>query len=308
MQRAALALACLLTLVTLGFGRGGDKLRVVTTIPDLADIAREIGGGAVDVKSLARGTENIHALPIRPSSMVAINRADVFIQVGLGLEHAFAPGLVQSSRNRDIQPGEPGFITVSEGWQPIQVPPQVSRANGVDIHPLGNPHINLDPAAGEHMADRILAGLIRVRPEQAAGFTERHADYVKRVRAARERWKTEYAKLEGTPVIIFHASLNYFLGATGMPLVDTIEPRPGVFPTPADLKRTVDLARKRSAKLVLTAKWSNNKATRYVGEHAHIPVVEIPVMVGGITGADTWIGMHDAILAKLVKALGQGVD
>ena len=117
------------------------------------------------------------------------------------------------------------------------------------------------------------------------------------------RLATECVLLSPIVALLFHASFNYFLDATGMLLVDTLEPKPGVFPTPGDLKRTVDRAREHGAKALLTAKWSNNKATRYVGKHADVPVVEMPIMVGGVPGADTWIGMHDAMLERMLAAV-----
>ena len=59
---------------------GAHKLRVVTTIPDFKALVEEIGGGQVDVESLARGTQNAHEVEIRPSLMLRLRRADLFIE------------------------------------------------------------------------------------------------------------------------------------------------------------------------------------------------------------------------------------
>src|SRR5262249_30820635 len=129
-----------LLLATLAAGASNapaERLRVVTTLPDLADIASQIGGERVEVQSLYKGKENTHALTAKPSHLVAMSRADVFIQVGLSLETSIVPGLMESARNAKIQPGAPGFISVSNGWEALDVPTNLSRKAG-DVHPQGN--------------------------------------------------------------------------------------------------------------------------------------------------------------------------
>ena len=76
---------------------GARKIRVVATIPDLADMARRVGGDLVEVTSLATGVENIHAVPMKPSFAVLLNRADVVVLMGLEAEHAFLPGLLEAA-------------------------------------------------------------------------------------------------------------------------------------------------------------------------------------------------------------------
>ncbi|MFT6364199.1 MAG: zinc/manganese transport system substrate-binding protein, partial [Planctomycetota bacterium] len=82
-----------------------DKLNVVTTVPDLAWFAREIGGDQVNVISLSKGRENLHSLKVRPRTLVSISKADVLIEMGLSLEVTWLPELVLASRNRKIHEG-----------------------------------------------------------------------------------------------------------------------------------------------------------------------------------------------------------
>src|SRR5262249_35455751 len=86
------------------------KIRAVATIPDLADMTRQVGGDLVDVTSLATGVEDIHAVPMKPSFAVLLNRADVLLLMGLEAEHAFLPGLLEAARNPKIVQDAPGYI------------------------------------------------------------------------------------------------------------------------------------------------------------------------------------------------------
>src|SRR6266404_9369786 len=125
-----------------------DKIKVVATYPDLAEFARRIGGDLVDVNSIATGVEDIHAVPIKPSFAVLLNRADVVILNGLEEEHAFLPALLEAARNPKILRDAPGYIDCSVYVTPLEVPTRIDRSLG-DQHPMGNPHINLDPVLGK---------------------------------------------------------------------------------------------------------------------------------------------------------------
>jgi len=279
---------------------GDDGLRVVVTIPDLADIAREIGGDRVDdLYTLAKGTMNVHSVPVRPSAVVKMNKADLFVQIGLSLEHAYVPGLLLGSRNDAIQPGAAGFVNCSVGWEPIQVPPTLDRSVSADVHPQGNPHMNLDPKSGRHMAQRILEGFLAVDPDHAEDYRARHAAYVARIARAEERWEALAVPLHGAKVVTYHRDFAYFARATGMEVVCTLEPKPGVPPTPSDLARVVETMKAEGVRVILTARWANGKAVRFAAEKTGATVLEAPVMVEGVPEAKTWIGMMDFLYERL---------
>src|SRR4249920_3102767 len=170
------------------------KIRVVTTIPDLADMAKNIGGDLLEIKSLATGVEDIHAVPIKPSFATLLNRADVVVLMGLEAEHAFLPALLEAARNPKIQPSTPGYIDCSVYITPLEVPTRIDRALG-DVHPTGNPHFNLDPVSGKAMARAIADGLARNYPEHAAIFQKNLAAYLATLDAAIARWQREGVKL-----------------------------------------------------------------------------------------------------------------
>jgi len=134
------------------------KIRVVTTLTDLADFAREIGGDHVEVFSLATGVEDTHGVPMKPSFVPIMNRADLMVSVGFGCEHAFLPALLEASKNPRIQVGKPGYVDCSPGIAPLAVPKSTDHSEG-DVHPYGNPHYMLDPVQAESAVKTICAAL-----------------------------------------------------------------------------------------------------------------------------------------------------
>src|SRR3954469_2433701 len=97
------------TLLLPHVGPPAKKINVVTTTPDLGALAREIGGDAVEVKPLAKPSEDPHFVDAKPSHIVTLNRADVLTEGGAELEQGWMPPLLDNARNAKIQVGAPGF-------------------------------------------------------------------------------------------------------------------------------------------------------------------------------------------------------
>ena len=119
-------------------------IKVVTTTTDLKSITELIGGDKVSVSSIATGYQNPHFVDPKPSYIIGLSKADMFVTVGLDLETGWSPQLLTSSRNTKIQKGAEGYVDASEGVGLLQVPTAANRGEG-DIHIFGNPHYWLDP-------------------------------------------------------------------------------------------------------------------------------------------------------------------
>ncbi len=278
-------------------------LRVVATIPDLADIVREIGGDRVDVTTLTKGRENLHRVVARPSHLVALSRADVLVQVGLSLEMGFLPGLMENARNSKIQPGQPGFVNCSVGWDVLDVPGTITRKDG-DVHPDGNPHLNLDPRGGRQIATRVLAGLVAVDPASQAAYAARAAAYATKLDAAEARWAAAAKDWSGRKVVLYHKEYDYLVRRYHLEVVGSIEVKPGIPPTPGHVAQLVEKMRSAGSVAILTAPWSNGGDVAEIAKATGAKVVELPNQCGGLAGTDTWIEMMDLVHARLAEAFG----
>lgn len=108
----------------------GDKIRVVTSLPDLKAITEEVGGDKVDAFAIATGYQNPHFVDPKPSYILNLSKADMFVTVGLDLETGWVPPLLNSARNAKIQKGGEGYVDASAGVPLLQVPSGVNRAEG----------------------------------------------------------------------------------------------------------------------------------------------------------------------------------
>ena len=77
------------------------RTRVVATFPDLAALARAIGGDQIDVDCIGRPNEDTHFVQAKPSFIVTLNRADLLVENGLDLEIGWLPALLDQTRSEE---------------------------------------------------------------------------------------------------------------------------------------------------------------------------------------------------------------
>src|SRR5690349_993146 len=130
------------------------KLNVVATTPDLASIAKEIGGDRIEITTLAKPTEDPHFVDAKPSFIVKLNRTDVLIEGGAELEIGWLPALLDQARNGKLAPGAPGHVAAAQGVTLLEIPSALDRSRG-DIHAAGNPHFLVDPVNAKIVAEHI---------------------------------------------------------------------------------------------------------------------------------------------------------
>ena len=288
--------------LSLSSAEGAHKLRVVTTIPDLKALVEEVGGDLVDVESLARGTQNAHEVEIRPSLMLKLRRADLFLENGLELD-AWSDVAVQGANNPRIVRGAPGRVDVSRGVQVLEVPSaRVDRSMG-DVHPLGNPHYSLDPGLAPIVTQNIVDGLVRVAPELRVTFEKNRDAFLARLEEAMVRWTKTLEPVKGTKVVVYHPDYIYFLTRFGITQAGMLEDRPGIPPSPQHLAQLIRQMKDERIKVVLVQPWNDLKLAQRVAEEAGARAVVIPTMVGGVKGVETYIGTIDYNVTALAQAL-----
>jgi zinc/manganese transport system substrate-binding protein len=269
-------------------------LNVVVTLPDLADLTRQVGGEQVAVFCIASGREDPHNVPLKPSAITRLAQADLFIQLGLELEHAYAPALVKESRNRKIQQDGPGFLDLSGGVKPLQVPTSVDRKGG-DVHPNGNPHYNTDPVYGQMMARGIAAKLGQLRPESASVF-KANADKVAALLQGRMAgWQ---AKLAGKNIkfVSYHADLPYFAARFGLTQVGTIQPKPGIEPGPREIEALAAAMQQHGVKLIVKESFYSERIPNQLAKMTGAKVVSIPILVNGTPAARDYVSLIDTLV------------
>ncbi len=296
--------AFVLSLVLLLAGpAAAEKIDVVTTIPDLADITRRIGKERVSVNSLTLGVRDIHSVQVKPSMVSLLNRADAVVLMGLSLEHAFLPALLDVAANPRISRGGIGHIATSPGVVPLKPPKTLSRKGG-DIHPRGNPHYNLDPVLGKLIARNIAEGLSKAHGEHRAFFMKNLQAYTAELDRRIPVWQRAARGLDGVRFVSYHDDMAYFAKRYGMRLFGTLEVAAGIGPTPAHIVQLVERMKAARVPLVVYGTYPSRVPQR-VARETGATAVPVPLYVGGRPGVDTYVKLIDYLVTHLSKAVAR---
>lgn len=287
---------------TLNPATPASRLNVVTTTPDLGALAREIGGDRVDVKSLAKSTEDPHFVDAKPSHIVTLNRADVLVEGGAELEQGWMPPLLDNARNSKIAVGAPGRVTASNGIKMLEVPATLDRSRG-DVHALGNPHFLIDPKNAKIVAANIAQHLTQVDPAGAATYAANLKKFNTEVDAKTAEWEKAMAGFKGGKIVTYHNDFVYFADRFGLKIVGTLEPKPGIAPSPAHLAEIIGTMKSEDAHVVLVQPYQNRKTAETVARQTGATVLDVSQQPGALKNTDTYIALMDNLVTTVANGL-----
>jgi zinc/manganese transport system substrate-binding protein len=279
------------------------KLNVVATLPDFGAIAQSIGGDKVTVTTIAKGTEDPHFVDARPSFIRVLNKADILIEGGAELEIGWLPPLVNGARNSKILADAPGHLVLSRHVRLKDVPTgPVDRSMG-DVHPLGNPHYWLDPDNGKIMAADIAEAFARLDSQNQAYYQANLKRFVEQLEQKIAQWTKALEPFKGTKVITYHKSFDYFLDRFGFELAGTVEPKPGVEPSPTYINALLPRVKGAGVKLVMVEPFRPRKTPEYIAQAIGAKFVVVPEKVGANDKVRDYFGLFDYDVAQISAAL-----
>lgn len=331
---------CLILALALAPSAGAEqerkKVRVVTTLNVYRHLAEKIGGDRVTAVALAHPRRDPHYLQADPVMQKTAGGADLFIQNGRSLD-LWANDVVRESGNTRIQTGK-GRLHASTGCTVLEVPKVISKEWG-DVHPEGNPHVWLDPLNGKVIAKNIFEALCAVDPEGKATYEanlqafDREIDeatfgrelveeeggeilwrklrlgklesYLEEEGTASKLggWMKKARALKGAKVLSYHKTYAYFADRFGFRILAELEEKPGIAPPARHLESLLDLVRREGVKVILNDVFYPTQAADYVAAKTGARVLVVPIDVGGEKGVDTYVGLIDYILDRMVSSV-----
>jgi len=308
MKRRTTGRALIALLVILGLQSGMSPaqaaVHVVTTLMDLKSITELIGGEQVDVFAIATGFQNPHFVDPKPSYILKLSKADLFVTIGLDLEIGWVPPLLQSARNARILKGAEGYVDASVNISLLQIPVSTSREAG-DIHVFGNPHYWLDPVRGKTIAENICQGLIRVDPEHQEYYLKNLKEFQARVDMKLKEWTAKMLPFKGTKIIAYHNEWPYFEQRFGLQIVDFLEPKPGIPPTASQLAKIIETMKRDGLKIIITSPYFKAQSADLVARNAGGTVVTLATSVGAEDHIKTYFDLFDYNINLLVESFQQ---
>jgi zinc/manganese transport system substrate-binding protein len=290
MRRLILLSTALTVLLVSGPARA--KVNIVCTIPDLCDIAQNVGGSLVSTTTLGKGFQDPHFVDPKPSFALAMRNADLLLLVGLELEVGWLPTLLTGARNGRIQAGQNGYFDCSTVAKILEVPSQkISRAMG-DLHPGGNPHYWMDPRNGIRIAFGVMVRLGKLDPANQATYKASYQAYARQIMNTAKAMKAKIAPYAGAYLIPYHASMIYFIEWAGLKQLATVERLPGVPPSAAHLAKLHQLiGATPGRKAIVSETYYPATEAKRVAARFGLRFVHLAHMVGGLPAVSSYLDL-----------------
>jgi zinc/manganese transport system substrate-binding protein len=277
-------------------------IKVLATTSDWGALTKEIGGDQVNLYVATSALQDVHRVDAKPSLVARARSADLVVATGAELEIGWLPVLLQESGNSHIQPGSPGYFEATSVLQLVDKPEHFDRALG-DIHPQGNPHVQLDPHNIARVAKALSERLAQLDGAHADYYQQREKDFETRWSAAMQRWESKAASLKGAPIVVMHSDQSYLCRWLGLQQLAAIEPKPGMPPTAGYLGQLVTKLKASPPKAILVNAYNDPKAAQWLSQRVNAPVIVLPFSVGGSAEAKDLFGLFDDTLDKLLAVL-----
>lgn len=309
-----------------------EPLRVCTTVPDLGELVRAVGGDDVVVTVFVRGGDDPHFVEARPSFTKALSRADLLVVVGLELEIGWIPVLQEQARNARIAVGGAGYVEAASVIDKLGIPPPNTDRSHGDVHQGGNPHFLTDPVNGLRVARLIADRLIELIPERREHIENRWRAFAARmaialfgierggdmaaaevvIQAERETlepsakvggWFALLRPAAGMSIVADHDLWPYVVRRFGLVGKGFLEPKPGIAPTTRHLAALVELMKKQHVRGILTTPYFDAQYARLVAERTGAVIIPLAHQVGALADAQDYL----TTIERNVRALAAGL-
>ena len=288
----------LITLAMLAAPIAANALNVFACEPEWASLARELAGETAEITAATTAFQDPHRLQARPSLIAAARNADLLVCTGADLEIGWLPLLLRRSGNPGIQPGSPGHFLAADFVRRLEIPKNIDRSQG-DVHPQGNPHIQLHPRNIERVAEALAARLAEIDTVNAASYQANLDDFLERWSMARDDWEQRIEALRGMRLVSHHRSFSYFADWADLDVVATLEPKPGVPASGAQLARLLEQLTPNPPAAIIRAPFENEKPAEWLSSRLNVPIILMPFTAGGNDASTDLVSLYDASIALL---------
>ncbi len=267
-------------------------LRVVVSIPPLADWVRELAGPEAEVTCLLPPGASPHTFEPTPQQVTDLSKADIFVMIGLGLEE-WAGKLVEALSKSDVRIIKLGDALAAD--HPLR-----------KSEFLANPHVWLGPDFASELVLRLSYGLENEDPLHINQYKEHREMYLKQLQVMKTQLTALLEPYRGAPVISFHNAFSYFYEQLGLKEAGLIEEHAGVEPAASHLAELVQQAKAAQVRVVIAEPQLSDQAAQVIAKETGAKVVKLDPLGGAGGERTSYIELQLANGRALAEALGSG--
>jgi len=279
-------------------------LRVVATTTDMAALVAVVGGDLVEVETIVPPATDPEAFEPRPSDLDRVRHASLLVRVGLGYDF-WLDALINQVGDMRLMRGGEGYLDASTGLPLLEIRGQSVVNEGGHAHGVANPHYWLDPANAVIVTAGIAEALFRVAPAERNRIFANREHFLAELAARRQRWSAMLAPFAGVKLIAYHNSWPYFARRFRLDVIDFIEPKPGVAPSPAHVAHLIGEGREAKVRAIVHEPYEPEDASRLLAQKLGVPFVRLATSVGSLPQTRDYLALLEFNVATLARALSE---
>lgn len=276
------------------------QMNIFACEPEYAALAKELAPDA-RIYSATTAMQDPHLVQARPSLIAKMRQADLAICAGAELEVGWLPMLQMKAANMQVRSTDKGMFFAAEHVKTLDQMSNVDRSMG-DIHRLGNPHVHFSPQRMLTIAQALTDKLIQLDEKQSAEYQQQLSLFTSRWQLAMTKWQVKARGLQGMKVIAYHSSFRYLFDFANIEQVADLEPKPGLPPTSSHLASLLKRAGKGDIAAIIIASYQDQRGAHWLAEKSNLPVVVLPLSVGGNEQSNDLFSLYDSSLDLLMQA------
>jgi zinc transport system substrate-binding protein len=219
-------------------------IKIMASIFPLKEFSQAVVGNRGEVDLLLPPGAEIHAWQPKPSDLVKLSNADVFVYIGAKLE-PWADDIIRSVKNPDLHVIEASLNLPLIGHE-VEGENHSHDSAGGDKQDAGDPHIWLDFANDKKIIDRITEVLVQIEPASRTVFLENAGVYKQKLDSLDDKyWKGLEQCDQKTIVLGGHAAFGYLARRYHLSQISLYGLNPDSEPTPRQLIHVVDFVREK---------------------------------------------------------------
>jgi ABC-type Zn uptake system ZnuABC Zn-binding protein ZnuA len=294
-SRTILAFTLLIGLLSVAAAQA--KVNVVTSITPLASLVDSVGGDLVKVDSIGRANEDPHFVEVRPSFLMTIAKAQLYVSIGMSLDF-WAKPMIENSRNTSIV-----TVNASQGIHVLGLPTERVSALLGDVHPEGNPHYWVDPYTIPVVVKNIVSGLSSVDPTHKETYQKNAQAFLEKLKKKAAEWEKRMLPFKHTKIVTYHESWEYFTERFGLDAVAQVEPKPGIPPSGAHTQEVIEIIGRDHVQVILQEPYYSDSTSKFIAEKTKAKLLKLPQLTGALPGTEDYISMIEYNVSQIETAL-----
>lgn len=275
---------------SINFSYGQTKIKAITSLFPLQEFAQEVGGKQADVDLLLPPGAEPHTWEPKPSEVLKIVQADIFIYIGAAME-PWAEKVAKAASGKKLYLLDlMRNLSLSEKAQKL------------------DPHIWLDFTLDLKIIDLIAGALSKIAPPHAPFFQRNAHAYQEKLQELDRKYQKVLATCRQRSLILGgHAAFGYLAQRYGLQQIALSGINPNAEPTPKRMAEVIAITKREKAKFIFAEEMVNPRLAKALAKEAGVQILLLNPG-GNLTKKQraakvTFLDLMERNLANLKKGL-----